>query len=62
MSSSTTLQVTGLGKQKAAALARKAKKMGMTTQRYLKYLVEQDLEMDRPGERNVTRGNIGSGS
>jgi hypothetical protein len=46
-SSTTTLQVTGLGRQKAAALARKAKSMGMTPQEYLKYLVEQDLEMDR---------------
>ena len=62
MSSSTiTLQVTGLGKQKAAALARKAKRMGMTPQRYLKYLVEQDLEMDREAQQTSLAEIVGPG-
>lgn len=37
------LQVPGLGKQKLAAVVERAKSLGMTPQRYLKHLVEEDL-------------------
>jgi hypothetical protein len=37
------LQVRGLGREKTAALAERAKRLGMTPQRYLKHLVEEDL-------------------
>ena len=40
---STDLQIKGLGKQKTAALLERAKHLGMTPQRYLKHLIEEDL-------------------
>src|SRR5205823_443308 len=45
-----SLRVTGLGKQKMAALTRKARRMGLTPQNYLKHLVEQDLALDRKAQ------------
>jgi hypothetical protein len=40
------LHVRGLGKQKMAAVVERAKRLGMTPQRYLKHLVEEDLSSD----------------
>lgn len=39
----STFQVRGLGKKKAEKLLARAKRMGMTPQRYLKHLLEEDL-------------------
>jgi hypothetical protein len=38
-----TLQIKGLGRQKLAAVAERARRLGMTPQRYLRHLVEEDL-------------------
>jgi hypothetical protein len=44
---SSTLSVKGLGKAKLAAVARRAKHLGMTQQEYLRYLVDEDLEVSK---------------
>jgi hypothetical protein len=41
--SQVALQLNGLGRQKMAALVERARKLGMTPQRYLKHLVDEDL-------------------
>ena len=46
-----SLQIRQLGKQKMAAIVDRAKRLGMTPQGYLKYLVEEDLAIsDRAKE------------
>lgn len=42
-----------LGKRKIAELTAKAKRLGMTPQRYLRQLIEEDLALDRKA-RNTT--------
>ena len=39
----SAIQVKGLGKRKMAAIVQRAKRLGMTPQRYLRHLVEEDL-------------------
>ena len=47
MAVTATLQVRGLGKRKLTALTEKAKRLGTTPERYVKRLVEEDLELDK---------------
>src|ERR1051326_2713468 len=47
MPGSNTLQLPRLGKQKMAELKTKAKSFGLTPQRYVQLLIEQDLALDR---------------
>jgi hypothetical protein len=44
------LELKGLGKQKFTALTAKAKRLGMTPARYLRQLVDDDLELDRQAQ------------
>lgn len=46
-SSTANLEVRGLGRQKITALEEKAKQFGMTPERYVKQLVEEDLAVDQ---------------
>ena len=43
---SPELRLKGLGQQKLNALTAKAKRLGMTPERYVRQLVEEDLAMD----------------
>ncbi len=47
MSTITGLQLPRLGKQKMAQIASKAKRLGMTPQRYIRQLIEEDLALDQ---------------
>jgi hypothetical protein len=58
---STPLQVRGLGKQKTAALTARAKRLGMTPQRYLKHLVEQDLAISERAKTSTFEELLGTG-
>ena len=42
-----SVELKGLGKRKMRALAEKAKRLGITPERYIKQLVEDDLAMER---------------
>jgi hypothetical protein len=46
-SESSTLQVRGLAKRQVAEVSRRANRLGMTPESYLKHLVEQDLAISR---------------
>ncbi len=59
--SAIKLQVTGLGKQKLAQLATKAKRLGVTPQRYVKELVEEDLALDQRAEQTRLSELLGPG-
>ena len=61
MATTMKLQVTGLGKQKMAALTTKAKRLGVTPERYVKQLVEDDLELDRRAQRTSLADLMGRG-
>jgi hypothetical protein len=41
------LRVKGLGKQKIEALTRKAERLGLTKDEYVRQLLEDDLELDQ---------------
>jgi hypothetical protein len=43
----TTLQLKGLGRQTMTALTNKAKRLGMTPERYVRELVQEDLALDQ---------------
>jgi aspartate-semialdehyde dehydrogenase len=45
-STTTKLEISGLGKQKMTALAAKAKRLGLSPARYVKQLVEDDLAIE----------------
>lgn len=57
----TPLQVRGLGKQKTAALTARAKQLGMTPQRYLKHLVEEDLAISERARTSTFEELLGVG-
>lgn len=57
MSTTSTLQVPRLGKQKMAELASKAKSLGITPERYVRLLIEEDLALDRKA-RTTTFANL----
>lgn len=60
-SQATALQVRGLGKQKLAAMAERAKRLGMTPQKYLKHLVEEDLAVSERAKRSSFAELLGPG-
>ncbi|WP_428940254.1 hypothetical protein [Fontivita pretiosa] len=43
----STLQITGLARQKVAALRRHAQSLGMTAERYARELIERGLSLER---------------
>src|SRR5947209_3254617 len=49
------LQIKGFGKQKMAAVSKRARELGMTPQRYVKHLVEEDLEISEGPRPRVSR-------
>jgi len=57
----TLLQLKGLGKQKTAALVERAKHLGMTPQRYLKHLVEEDLAISERAKNTSFEELLGPG-
>jgi hypothetical protein len=57
----STLEVKGLGKQKLAAVLERAKGMGMTPQRYLRHLVEEDLAISQRAKQDSFRRILGPG-
>jgi len=56
-----TLSITGLGKQKMAAVRDRAKKLGMTPQRYLKHLLEEDLAISERARTSTFEQILGRG-
>ena len=56
----SAFRVTGWGKQKLAAIAGKARRLGMTPQQYVKQLVDADLELDRAAQSTSLTDLAGS--
>ena len=57
----TDLQLKGLSKKNFAQLARKAKRLGMSTEEYLRELVEEDLALDRKAQTTTFAELVGPG-
>jgi hypothetical protein len=55
------LEVRGLGKQKTAAVIERAKHLGMTPQRYLRHLVEEDLAVSELAKNSSFEELLGPG-
>ena len=55
------LHVRGLRKRQFTQLATKAKRLGMTPERYVKSLVEQDLALDRRASTTRLADLVGPG-
>ena len=55
------IQIRGLGKQKMAAVAERARLLGMTPQRYLKHLVEEDLAVSERAKKTSFAELLGAG-
>jgi hypothetical protein len=55
------LRVNGLGPQKMSRLTSKAKRLGMTPERYVRELVEEDLALDEKAESTSLREIMGPG-
>ena len=55
------LPIKGLGRQKMAAAMDRAKRLGMTPQRYLRYLVEEDLAVSERAKSTSFRKLLGPG-
>jgi predicted ATPase with chaperone activity len=60
-SMSTGLEVNGLGRQAMSELTEKAKRLGITPERYVKDLVREDLELDRKVRTTTIREVMGPG-
>jgi ABC-type uncharacterized transport system ATPase subunit len=58
---SPALQIRGLGKQKMAAVRERAKRLGMTPQRYLRHLVEEDLAISERAKKSSFAQLLGPG-
>ena len=61
MSSPTVIQVPRLGKQRMAELTRKANSLGMTPERYVQTLIEEDLALDRKARSTTFAELMGPG-
>jgi hypothetical protein len=57
----TTLRVNGLGSRAMNELEHKAKRLGMTPQRYVRELVEKDLALDRKARTTTLAELMGPG-
>ena len=55
------IEVRGLGKQKMAALVERAKYLGMTPQRDLRHLVEEDLAVSERAKNSSFEELLGPG-
>jgi hypothetical protein len=58
---SSTLQVKGLAKRQVAEVAERASRLGMTPERYVKHLVEEDLAISRQAKMTTFDELIGEG-
>jgi hypothetical protein len=58
---STSLQIKGLGKQKMAAVMARAKGLGMSPERYLKHLLEEDLAVSERAKSSSFEEILGAG-
>ncbi|MCC6578987.1 MAG: hypothetical protein IT440_00980 [Phycisphaeraceae bacterium] len=56
-----SVRLTGLAKQQVARLARRASRLGMTPEGYLRHLVEEDLAISREATTTTFQGLVGSG-
>jgi len=56
-----TLQLKGLGQKAMTQLASKAKELGMTPERYVRELVEEDLALDRKAKTTTLSELMGPG-
>ena len=54
-------RVKALGKQKMAAVVERARRLGMTPQRYLKHLVDQDLAISEQARSTNFEDLVGPG-
>jgi hypothetical protein len=56
-----SLRVTGLSQRKLSALAERAKRCGLTPERYVKQLVERDLEISEEARTKTFAEIMGPG-
>jgi hypothetical protein len=61
MSRTPVIQLPRLGKQQMAELTRKAKSLGMTPERYIQILIEEDLALDRQARTTTFAELMGPG-
>ena len=61
MSTTAVLHVRRLGKRQMAALAKKAKSLGMTPERYVQLLIQEDLALDRKARTTTFAALMGTG-
>ena len=59
--STTTLQLKGLGPKAMTELASKARRLGMSPERYLRELVQEDLALDRKARTTTLAEIMGPG-
>jgi hypothetical protein len=57
----TTLELKGLGRKAMTQLAGKAKRLGMTPERYLRELVREDLALDQKAKATTISELMGRG-
>ncbi len=62
MATQTEFQVKGLRKKQVAAIRERAKRLGMTPQRYLKHLVEEDLAVSERAKTSTFEELLGPGN
>jgi predicted urease superfamily metal-dependent hydrolase len=55
-------ELRGFGKRKMAAIVERAKRLGMTPQRYIKHLVEEDLAVCQRAKTSTFESLLGPGS
>jgi hypothetical protein len=61
MAATATLRVKGLGSRILNELASKAKRLGMTSERYVRELVQEDLALDRKARTTTLAELMGPG-
>lgn len=57
----STLQLKGLGRQALAELTSKARQLGVSPERYLRELVQEDLALDRKARTTTLAELMGPG-
>jgi len=60
-SMATGLHIKGLGRGAMSELSSKAKRLGMTPERYVKELLQEDLALDRKAQATTLGDLMGSG-
>jgi hypothetical protein len=61
MAITTSLTITGLGKHAMSALTDKAKRLGVTPERYVRDLLQEDLDLDRKARTTTLAELMGPG-